>query len=135
MKKVKLVEKLKERELTELKRKLQQLLKELSETRRAISERESRLEGLFKAGTSPAVELWLTAQFGHETLKDIEALRAKEAKLESEIEALKEQMGLLNAQVKLLKSFRKKRELQETKKEEILLERLVYQALSGSGGG
>jgi hypothetical protein len=131
MKKLKLLEKVKEKELSKLRRELltkeKELLSLLKEAERLSEEARKALSSC----QAPAVELWLKAQDGVRKLEEAKERREAAKALEEELKELKERAKRERAQLELLKNYRKKREREKERREEILLERFTYEVLNG----
>jgi hypothetical protein len=130
MRKLKLIEEVKEKELLKLKRELltkeQTLLALLKEAERLSEEAENALS----ACQATAIELWLKVQDGLRKLREAKEKREAAKALEEELKELKEKAKKERAQLELLKNYRKKREREKERREEILFERFTYEVLN-----
>ncbi|MEO2068769.1 MAG: hypothetical protein ABGX27_04580 [Desulfurobacteriaceae bacterium] len=132
MKFLKLIIRLKNKSLELEKRKLLLLEKKYSELNEKLLKEEEALKNSKEFTPSDAFSLALLQELQHKKLKEIEKLRKYLDILSKVLEKQKERVAILNSEIKLLEKKIKRIEIENTKREDLLLERFINEVRSHS---
>jgi len=120
---------IKKKEVAAEERKLKELLTELEKLKREEEELRSRLEKLNSLEVKNPCELGFKIETCKSLLKELQSIRRN---IESVITRTEKQRAVLarkRGEVKALEKFIEKRKSEEQKREELQLERLIYEVL------
>jgi len=119
----------KKRELSDEERSLKELLTKREELKLRERETQERLNSLKSLNVKNPFELGIWKETGRALLKELERLRAELRLLQERLEKQKERVAVKRGEVKAIEKFIEKQVREKERKEELLLERFIYEVL------